>query len=1123
VSIESFNFEFLTKHELHLAQLGGLAERYFATDPNTCLLKLRQLGEVLAKQAAAHTGLLVDPEANQADVLRALRDRGVIDQRLADIFHGLRKTGNAATHQLVGSQREALHQLKMAYQLATWYFRTFHAPGFKPGPFAPPPEPPDATGALRDELADLQKQLEEAHARLQDAEAAAEETRRRKASAEMRALRQAEEAEVWQQLAEEEQQQREQLAAQLAQIQAEAQEQPEQAATFVAMAAEAAEHVVLDEAATRHIIDQQLQAAGWDADSGELRYSRGVRPQKGKNLAIAEWPTSTGPADYALFVGLQLVAFVEAKKETRNVSGAIEQAKRYSRSYVQKSDEAPPPASPWGDYKVPFLFATNGRPYLRQLLTESGIWFLDARRPQNISRALEAWYTPEGLAAELSKNIDQAHDKLKTEPTDYLGLRPYQLDAIKAVEAALEKGQREMLVAMATGTGKTRTCIGLVYRLIKTKRLRRVLFLVDRSALGEQAANAFKDARLEGLQTFSQIFDLKEMGEVQPDPDTKLHIATIQSMVKRLLYSEDDADCPAVDAYDGIVVDECHRGYLLDRELSDAELTFRDEADYISKYRRVLDHFDAVKIGLTATPALHTTEIFGRPVYQYSYREAVIDGFLVDHEPPIRIVTALAEDGIRWRAGEAVQTYTPQTGQLDLITMPDEVAVEVDEFNTKVLTENFNHVVCQELASQIDPSLDEKTIIYCARDTHADTVVRLLKDALQEVYGEVEDDAVVKITGAADKPLQLIRRFKNERLPNIAVTVDLLTTGVDIPPVANLVFIRRVRSRILYEQMMGRATRLCPEIGKEAFRIFDAVDIYAALEQYTDMKPVVVNPSFTFEQLINDLAAVTTEDARREVIAQVLAKLHRKKARLTGSVLEAFETAAGMTPGRLVRHLRHQSPADAAAWLVEHGSLASLLDRVVGDPQRQLVSDHEDGVRRVERGYGKASRPEDYLDGFGKFLKEHLNEIPALLVVTQRPRELTRQQLKELKLALDEAGYNEKTLQTAWRETTNQDIAASIIGFIRQQALGEPLMPYEERVDRALKRILASQSWKPPQRQWLERIGKQMAKETVVDRAALDRGQFKSQGGFNRINKVFEGKLEQVLGELHDELWKEAG
>src|SRR6185503_5717530 len=192
--------------------------------------------------------------------------------------------------------------------------------------------------------------------------------------------------------------------------------------------------------------------------------------------------------------------------------------------------------------------------------------------------------------------------------------------AIKAVENGVVKGERSMLLAMATGTGKTKTCIALVYRFLKAQRFRRILFLVDRSALGEQAANAFKDTRMESLQTFAEVFGIKELEDQAPDTETAVHIATVQGLVQRVLYANEDQAAPPVDQYDCIVVDECHRGYLLDRELSDTELSFRSYDDYISKYRRVLDYFDAIKVGLTATPALHTTQIFGIPIINYSYR-----------------------------------------------------------------------------------------------------------------------------------------------------------------------------------------------------------------------------------------------------------------------------------------------------------------------------------------------------------------------------------------------------------------------------------------------------------------------------------------------------------------------
>ena len=224
---------------------------------------------------------------------------------------------------------------------------------------------------------------------------------------------------------------------------------------------------------------------------------------------------------------------------------------------------------------------------------------------------------------------------------------------------------------MATGTGKTKTCIALIYRLLKAKRFRRILFLVDRSALGEQAANAFKDTRMERLQTFADIFGIKELEVQAPDDDTAVHLATVQGMVQRVLYPSDGTPPPPIDQYDCIIVDECHRGYLLDRELSDTELSFRGYDDYVSKYRRVLDYFDAVKVGLTATPALHTTQIFGTPVFAYGYREAVVDGYLVDYEPPIQVHTLLSGQGIAWKAGEEVKVYNTARQQIELFKTPD--------------------------------------------------------------------------------------------------------------------------------------------------------------------------------------------------------------------------------------------------------------------------------------------------------------------------------------------------------------------------------------------------------------------------------------------------------------------
>ncbi|MCK5943692.1 MAG: type I restriction-modification system endonuclease, partial [Planctomycetes bacterium] len=693
------NFGMLKGFGPALVEAAVAAERYVLDDPVTALMRLRQFGELLAQEAGARVGLFTSPDEGQRELLLRLADNRVLTREVASLFHDLRRKGNDAIHSHVGSRSEALHQLRMARKLAVWFVRGIGGkPNLKVGSFVPPPSRGDEEEVVQKELARLRGELAQAQDEAKRAAESAEFEAALRAEAEVRQKQAYDELETALELAQ--QTEEDALAAKVAaeaemqrhlqEVQAAAAQAPRERIEELVQSAQDAgsvDQLDLDEAATRRLIDVELRDAGWEADSESLTFAGGARPAKSVNRAIAEWPTRNGPADYVLFVGMTPVAVVEAKRKRKDVSAAIEQSKRYSRGYQPASGETMP-GEPWGDYKIPFLFATNGRPFLRQLLTKSGVWFLDARRPTNHPQALEAWYTPEGLSGLLAQDHGAAERALETEPTDYLGLRDYQVEAIRAVERGVVDGQREMLLAMATGTGKTRTALGLIYRLIKAKRFRRVLFLVDRTALGEQAEGAFRNVTLENQQALDDIYDIQGLGDLEPDADTRLQIATVQGMVRNVLYPDDDTKPIPVDRYDCVIVDESHRGYNLDRDMSEGELEFRSERDYVSKYRRVLDHFDAVKIGLTATPALHTTEIFGKPVFEYSYRQAVIDGYLVDHEPPIRINTELNTQGIHWQVGEEVAVYRGGNEQLELFNTPDEINIDVEGVNTKVVTEN---------------------------------------------------------------------------------------------------------------------------------------------------------------------------------------------------------------------------------------------------------------------------------------------------------------------------------------------------------------------------------------------------------------------------------------------------
>ncbi len=533
----------------------------------------------------------------------------------------------------------------------------------------------------------------------------------------------------------------------------------------------------------------------------------------------------------------------------------------------------------WQNYKVPFVFATNGRPYLKQIETESGIWYQDLRKDTNIPQVLQGWYSPEELLAKYKQNVDEADFKLSNLPYDFLrdpdglNLRYYQLNAVEAVEKAVMNGQTRILLAMATGTGKTRTILGMLYRFLKANRFRRILFLVDRTALGEQAQDVFNDVKLEDLQPLNKIYNINTLDDIELATETRIQVATVQGMVARIM-NDDKEKIPSSGDFDCIIIDEAHRGYTLDKELSEAELLYRDQNDFISKYKKVIEYFDAVKIGLTATPALHTTQIFGNAVYTYSYREAVIDGYLVDYDAPHIIKTELNQNGIHHDKGEKLARYNPVTKELlNPEELEDEVDFEVEDFNKKVVTPSFNEVVLSEISKYIAPESEEKTLFFAVNDRHADEIVKQLRDIYKEQ--EIPANAIEKITcaiGDRTRVQDAIKRFKNEHYPTIAVTVDLLSTGIDVPEITKIVFMRRIKSRILYEQMLGRATRLCPKIGKTHFDIFDAVDLNGTKVQRASL----VNPN-TIRNLKIALGSHIVVVKRGEIIPKIESVLENEE------------------------------------------------------------------------------------------------------------------------------------------------------------------------------------------------------------------------------------------------------
>lgn len=1065
------NFQTTEEEYRQYAKLATSAESLIYSDPKSSVAVFGNFAEQLTREIM-HLEGFGDWNLKQIDRINELKYRGDYPPIVTKYLDDIRHIRNLADHdhQFIVSKKQALEVDKKAYIIWNYFLEVYSQDEVKE--YKTPIDQANIFQLQQEQIEQLKKELEEAREAQKPIEVSKElQAKRHKVSVQFAKKHQ------------------------------------------------------LTEAETRQLIDRQLQQAGWEADSENLNnWKYKTAPQKGHNMAIAEWVLPNGQrADYALFKGLEFYGIVEAKKWDQDIAGQMAQPKEYSREVPFRSDYLLVD-NDMGEYKVPFIYTANGRPYLKQYKEKSGIWFWDARNPKESAYALEEFHHPEDLALKLTSQNPELADKDLVDDQDFpkFADRDYQVEAIKSIEEAIKDGKKRILLAMATGTGKTRTAIALMYRLLKHKRARRILYLVDRNSLGQQTADAIKDNKIGNL-SIASIYGVKELKDKLPDASTKIQIATVQGMIKRLFYNDDKEEKPSVGQYDFIIVDEAHRGYAEDKELSEKEYHFYDQNDYVSQYRRVVDYFDVTAIGMTATPALQTTDIFGKPVYSYSYQQAVLDNYLVDHDAPTIIKTKLSQEGIHFKKGAEIDLFDQSSESIKSEKLPDNMNFEVKDFNKRVITESFNRVVCDYLAQNClnpnDPELG-KTLIFAATDSHADMVVRLLKESFKNAGNPVDDDAIEKITGSIRHPNNEIKLFKNEKNPNIAVTVDLLTTGVDVPEITNLVFLRRVQSRILYEQMLGRATRLCPEIHKSVFNIYDAVGIYDAMNKVTNMKPVVKNVSHDVHYFIDQKHQFEVNDNFKQYQIDMTAAIDRKIKRMNDSKRKEFER---LTEINSIDQWARDLPRLNNQEFLKEWKNFEQLDRLSTGSHKQYISNEPDEYLGIERGYGQGnSNPEDYIESFNKFIKENVNEIPALQIVATRPKDLTYDELKKIKLELEKKGFKENDLQTAWKSANQVQTTADIISFIRQAAVGSELVDHNVRIHNAMQKVYGMADWNMVQKSWLKKIENQLLSSTVLGpnaETAFSSNYFKRQGGYKQMRKIFSDNADQIIYVLNENLY----
>ncbi len=876
-------------------------------------------------------------------------------------------------------------------------------------------------------------------------------------------------------------------------------------------------------------IDSKLRSAEWSV----VPYDSSQPLSEFHRRAIEEYPTENGPADYALCVGSQVLGIVEAKKLNLGPQEVLIQAERYSKGVLE---------SPFNfrGFRVPFLYSTNGEV----------IWHHDIRHELTRSHQIAQFHTPEALLERLERDRDLALERLINTPNEHSWLRPYQREANEAVEKALAQHKHQMLLAMATGTGKTFTMVNQTYRLMKSGVAKRILFLVDRRALAAQAVRAYASFNAEpGLkfnkiyEVYSQRFQKEDFGEEDkfdprllpkgylknPQPGHAfVYVSTIQRMTTNLFgrdiifevgdeVIDEDAekeDIP-IHAFDLIIADECHRGYT---------------ASEVAIWRRTLEHFDAIKIGLTATPAAHTTTFFKEIVYRYEYERAVREGFLVDYDV-VSIKSNVRLQGIFLEEGEQVELVDPESGSKQMDLLEDERQFNTSEVEQKVTSPDSNRKILEEvkryaLEHEQEYGRFPKTLVFAVNDlphmSHADQ----LTDSARDIFGR-GDAFVRKITGRVDRPLQTIREFRNRSKPGVVISVDMLTTGVDIPDLEYIVFLRPVKSRILFEQMLGRGTRkgeTYPD--KSHFVVFDCFD-GTLLEYFRKATGITAEPPLRGLRTIQEIVEDIWRNRDREYNIRCLVKrLQRIEKRMSAEVREMFAAHIPQGDiGRFASELPQKLREDftGTMGLLRDKGFQDLLVLYPRAPRTFLVAyGYEDGVSSqwlVRDSAGQEHKPADYLKAFEKFVRENPEHIQAFEILQNRPSQWSTDSLVELqqKLSTTSQGFTSENLQTA-HKIHYQKALVDIISMVKHAAdNGSPLYTAEERVEKAFEAVVTSQTFSEEQAKWLERIKSHLKKNLSIDQNDLETlPVFTRVGGWGRANTVFQGHLSQLLHRFNE-------
>ena len=914
----------------------------------------------------------------------------------------------------------------------------------------------------------------------------------------------------------------------------------------------------------RDNIDKQLLACGW-----VIQDKKKFNLAAGLGVAIREYQTDIGPADYVLFVDKKPIGIIEAKREEEGLrlTTVEEQSSQYANAKLRLLNNDP----------LPFVYESTGE------VTR----FTDYRDPKPRSRTVFTFHRPETFVQWLpqEKTLRARLQDLPELPIE--GLRDCQVTAITNLDTSFKDQRPKALIQMATGSGKTFTAITFIYRLLKYAKAKRVLFLVDTKNLGEQAESEFRaftandDNRL-----FTELYGVTRLSSSFIPSDSQVYISTIQRMYSILKDTELDESAEEenpnetrfipkepvpvgynekvpIEFFDFVVIDECHRSIY-------------------NLWKQVLDYFDVFQIGLTATPDNRTFGYFSQNlVSDYKYQDAVVDGVLVPYNV-FTIETEITKNGSVIKMGEKVDKRERLTRRKFWEALDEDEVYSGKKLDNDIVNPSTIRTIIKATKDNLPAMFPDrrdnqgnfevpKLLIFAKTDSHAEDIINIVR----EEFGE-ENKFCKKITYKSDEdPKSVLQQFRNDYYPRIAVTVDMIATGTDIRPLEVLLFMRDVKSRSYYEQMKGRGTRTCSieelkakgtptaKFSKDHFVIIDAIGVEQS--QKTDSRPLEKAPGISLKDVITSVAMGNTSE---EMLSTLANRLIRLEKQLLDKHKTAFtEKANGLTINQVVKKLLNAHDPDIVesqkvkvksgmmgmppidiekAIAIENQKLIDDAVAVFNNPDlRDFVIDirkkldqiidvvNIDAITNIGWVKDHASASSALIEDFKTWIETNKDEITALQIFyTQdyRHRTFTYTMIKELceKLKTEKPLLAPVSVWKAYEqlEKTNGSAKNELMALVslirRVVGIDSTLTSYDKTVDANFKKWIFEKNegkhnaFTEDQMQWLRMMKDYVANSFSIDRDDFDLSPFNAEGGLSKMWQLFGEETDAIINELNE-------